>query len=59
MRVHVRDGRDWLISAREIGWGRWDHTGATFTRGEAGGMAGDVHRSGGQWRATGGASAGG
>jgi hypothetical protein len=60
-RVHVRarDGRGSLISAREVGWGRWGHAGSTCTRGEAGGMAGDVRRSGGQWRATGGAPAGG
>jgi hypothetical protein len=59
MRVRARDGRGWLISTREVGWGRWGHTGSTCTRGEAGGMAGDVRRSGGQWRATGGAPAGG
>jgi hypothetical protein len=59
MRVRARNDWGWLISAREVGWGRWSHTGATCTRGEAGGMASDVRRSGGQWRATGGASAGG
>jgi hypothetical protein len=47
--------RGWLISAREVGWGRWGHAGATCTRGEARGMTGDVCHSGGQWRATGGA----
>jgi hypothetical protein len=59
MRVRARDGRGWLISAQEVGWGRWGHTSATCTRGGAGGMAGDVRRSGGQWRATSGAPAGG
>jgi hypothetical protein len=59
MRVCARDGRGCLISAGEVGWGRWGRTGATCTRGEAGGMAGDVRRSGGQWRATGGAPTGG
>jgi hypothetical protein len=59
MRVCMGDGRGWLISAREVGWGRWGHTGAICTRGVAGGMAGDVRRSCGQWRATGGAPAGG
>jgi hypothetical protein len=39
MRVRARSGRGWLISVREVGWGRWGHTGATSTRGEAGGMA--------------------
>jgi hypothetical protein len=47
MRVRARDGRGWLISVRKVGWGRWGHAGATCTRGEAGGMAGDVRRSGG------------
>jgi hypothetical protein len=46
-------------SAGEVGWGRWGHVGATCTHGEAGGMAGDVRRSGGQWRATGSTPAGG
>jgi hypothetical protein len=59
MRVRARDGRCWLISVREVGWVRWGHAGATCTCGEAEGMAGDVRRSGGQWRATGGAPAGG
>jgi hypothetical protein len=59
MRVCARDYRGWHISVREVGWGRWGHTGATCTRGEARGMAGDVRRSGGQWRATGGAPTGG
>jgi hypothetical protein len=57
--VRARDGRGWLISAAEVGWGRWGHAGATCTCEKAGGMAGDVRRSGGQWRATGGAPAGG
>jgi hypothetical protein len=59
MRVRKGNGWGWLIRAREVGWGRWGHTGATCMRGEAGGMAGDVRRSGSQWRATGGAPAGG
>jgi hypothetical protein len=59
MRVRARDDRGWLISAREVGWGRWGHTGATCACGGAGGMADDVRRSGGQWRATGGGPAGG
>jgi hypothetical protein len=59
VRVRARDDRDLLISAGEVGWGRWGHAGATCTRGEAGGMAGNVRRSGGQWRAAGGAPAGG
>jgi hypothetical protein len=59
MRVRARSGRNWLISAGEVGWGRWGHTYATCTRREAEGMAGYVRRSGGQWRATGGAPAGG
>jgi hypothetical protein len=58
-RVRARSDRGWLISAHEVSWGRWGHAGATCTRGEAGGMAGDMRRSGGQWRATGGAPAGG
>jgi hypothetical protein len=53
------DDKGWLISAREVGWGRWAHAGATCTRGRVAVMAGDVRRSGGQWRATGGAPAGG
>jgi hypothetical protein len=48
VRVRARDGRGLLISAREVGWGRWGHAGATCMRGEAGGMAGDVRRSGSQ-----------
>jgi hypothetical protein len=59
MRVRTSDGRGWLISVGEVGWGRWGHTGATCTRGGAGVMASDVCRSGGQWRATGGAPTGG
>jgi hypothetical protein len=59
MRVRARSDRGWIISAREVGWGRWGHAGATCTRGEAGGMADDARRFGGQWRATGGAPAGG
>jgi hypothetical protein len=59
MRVRARSDRGWLICARKVGWGRWGHTGATCMRGEVGGMAGDVRRSGGQWLATGGAPAGG
>jgi hypothetical protein len=47
VRVHARDDRDLLISARGVGWGRWGHADATCTHGEAGGMAGDVRRSGG------------
>jgi hypothetical protein len=39
MRVRVRRGQGWLISVREVGWGRWGHVGATCTRGEVGGMA--------------------
>jgi hypothetical protein len=35
-RVRARSGRGWLISTREVGWGRWGHAGATCTRGEAG-----------------------
>jgi hypothetical protein len=58
-RVRARDGWVLLISAREVGWGRWGHTGATCTREKAGGMAGDVRRSGGQWRTTDGAPSGG
>jgi hypothetical protein len=48
LRMCARDGRGWLISTREVGWGRWGHADATCTRGEAGGMVGDVRRSGGQ-----------
>jgi hypothetical protein len=58
-RVRARDGRGSLISAQKVGWGRWGHVGATCTRAKGRGMAGDVRRSGGQWRATGGAPAGG
>jgi hypothetical protein len=36
VRVHTRDGRGLLISAREVGWGRWGHAGATSMSGEAG-----------------------
>jgi hypothetical protein len=36
MCVRARDGWGWLISTRDVGWGRWGHTGATCTRGEAG-----------------------
>jgi hypothetical protein len=57
--VRVRDGRGLLISAWEVSWGRWGHAGATCTRAKTGGMAGDMRRSGGQWRATDGASTGG
>jgi hypothetical protein len=58
-RVRARSDGGWLIRAREVGWGRWGHAGATCTRGEAGGMAGDVRSSSGQWRATGDAPVGG
>jgi hypothetical protein len=57
--VRARDGRGSLISAREVGWGRCGHASATCTCAKAGGMAGDVRRFGGQWRATDGAPAGG